>query len=78
MKTLTFIGISGKISTRNNTSIVISKYSIQPYSPVIYFLFANGNERSESIDLNKMYRISDCESIYFKCHAECTITYELL
>jgi hypothetical protein len=78
MKTLTFIGISGKISTKNYKSIVINKYSIQSYPPSIYFGINGGNELPETIELFKMYSVVDYDYIYFKSHAECTLTYELL
>jgi hypothetical protein len=81
MKTITFKGKSEKIETDGNyTSIVILDYTDKIVTPLINFVYLDGENDAEPLELNFAYEILYTVSVYFETvqDHECTITYQLI
>jgi hypothetical protein len=80
MKTITFKGKSEKINTNGEfTKIVIKSYTDKIVTPLINFVFMDGEDDAEPIELNYEYEVLYTIAIYFETSQdhECSITYQL-
>ena len=81
MKTIKFKGKSELIDTNGEyTYLVVKSYTDKVVTPLINFIFMDGEDDAEPIDLNFRYEVLYTISIFFETSPEdeCTITYELL
>ena len=81
MKTITFKGESERIKTNGDyTSVVISGYSDKIVTPLIHFVYLDGENDSEPVELNFSYEVLYSVEIYFETvtEHECTLTYQLI
>lgn len=80
LKTITFKGKSELIETNGNyTNIVILSYSDKIVTPLINFVYLDGEDDAEPIELNFSYEVLYSVSVFFETTLdhECTITYKL-
>lgn len=80
MKTITFKGKSERIETNGNyTSLVIMSYSDKIVTPLIRFVFMDGEDDAEPIETNFTYEVLYTTAVYFETvqDHECTLTYHL-
>ena len=80
MKTITFKGTSERIETNGNyTYIEIKSYTDKVVTPLINFVYLDGEDDAEPIELNFKYEILYSIAVFFETTLgqECTISYEL-
>jgi hypothetical protein len=80
MKTITFKGKSERIETNGNfTSLVVTNYSDKIVTPLIRFVYLDGEDDAEPLEVNFTYEILYTIAIYFETvqDHECTLTFEL-
>jgi hypothetical protein len=81
MKTITFKGKSELIETNGNfTSLVVSSYSDKIVNPLIHFVYLDGENDTEPLELNFNYEVLYAVAVYFETvqEHECTVTYQLI
>ncbi len=81
MNTITFKGESERIQTNGNyTSLKVIGFSDKIVTPLIHFVYLDGENDVEPIELNFTYEILYTTEIYFETviDHECTITYQLI
>jgi hypothetical protein len=80
IKTITFKGKSEKILTNGcYTSIVIHTCTDKIVTPLINFVYLDGEDDAEPIEVEFTYEILYAVSVYFETTSshECTITYSI-
>lgn len=80
MKTITFKGKSEIIPTNGDyTYVEILSFTDKVVTPLINFVFLDGEVETEQIETNFKYEVLYAISIYFETtlEHECTITYRL-
>lgn len=80
MKTITFKGKSELIETNGNYSyIVITQFTDKIVTPLINFVYMDGEDDAEPIETNFKYEVLYTISIFFETAQddECTLTYHL-
>jgi hypothetical protein len=80
MNKITFKGKSPKIETNGNyTYLTVHSFSDKIVTPLIRFVFLDGEDDAEPIEPNFKYEILYAVSIYFETvqDHECTIEYHL-
>ncbi len=80
MKTITFKGKSERIETNGNfTSLVVTDFSDKIVTPLIRFVYLDGEDDAEPLEANFTYEILYTIAVYFETvqDHECTLTYEM-
>jgi hypothetical protein len=80
MKTITFKGKSEIIETNGNyTYMVIKQFTDKIVTPLVNFVYMDGEDDAEPIEIDFKYEVLYTISIFFETAPEdvCTITYEL-
>jgi hypothetical protein len=80
MKTITFKGKSERIETNGNfTSLIVTNYSDKIVTPLIRFVYLDGEDDAEPLEVNFTYEILYTIAVYFETvqDHECSLTFEM-
>ena len=80
MKTITFKGKSERIETNGNyTYMKVSNFSDKIVTPLIRFVYMDGEDDAEPLESDFEYEILYTIAIYFETvqDHECTLTFEM-
>jgi len=80
MKTISFKGKSERIETNGNfTSLIVTNYSDKIVTPLIRFVYLDGEDDAEPLEINFTYEILYTIAVYFETvqDHECSLTYEM-
>jgi len=80
MTTITFKGKSERIETNGNfTYLKVEKFSDKIVTPLIRFVYMDGEDDAEPLEANFEYEILYTIAIYFETvqDHECTLTFEM-